>query len=87
VDALDRRVSQRLQVILERVQRVVRAEVGEDLGISLLVMPFSRPGEPDRVAEFQYISNMPRRYMHGALKALLAKWDAGMADIPPHEKQ
>ena len=87
MDALDIRVSKSLRTILQRLENIVRAEVGEDLGIALVVFPFTREGEPSREAEFQYISNMSRRFMRGALKALAAKWDAGMTDVPPHEKQ
>jgi hypothetical protein len=86
-DALDIRVSQRLKAIMKRLEKIVRQETGEDLGIGLVVFPWTRDGEPSRVAEFQYISNAPREHMHGCLKVLVAKWDGGMPDVPPHEKQ
>lgn len=86
-DALDIRVSQRLRRILTRLEKVVRQEVGEDMGLGLVVFPWTREGDASRTAEFQYISNAPRAHMHGCLKALVAKWDGGMPDVPPHEKQ
>lgn len=87
MDALDIRVSQRLKTIMKRLEKIVRQETGEDLGLGLVVFPWTREGEPSRVAEFQYISNAPRQHMHGALKELVGKWDRGMADVAPHDKQ
>jgi hypothetical protein len=87
MDSLDIRISQRLKTIIKRLEKIVRQETGEELGIALLVFPWTREGESSRSAEFQYISNVPRSHMHGALKELVKKWDEGMADIPPHEKQ
>lgn len=87
MDALDMKVSRKLQKILRRVEQLVEKEVGEPMGIGLVVFPYTRPGELDRVAEYQYVSNNPRKHMHAALKALLKKWDSGAPSIPPHEKQ
>lgn len=86
MDKFDVLVSQRLRMIMERLQRIVREEVGEDLGLALLVFPHTRPGEADRLAEFQYISNTPREHMRASLRVLLMKWDQGMPDVPPHQK-
>jgi hypothetical protein len=87
MDALDFKVSQRLRSIMKRREKIVRQETGEDLGLALVVFPWAREGEEPRQAECQYISNAPRAHMHGALKALIEKWDAGMPDVPPHQKQ
>jgi len=87
MDALDIRISNRLKNIMKRLEKIVRQETGEELGLGLVVFPWTREGEQSRVAEFQYISNAPRQHMHGALKELVKKWDGGMADVPPHEKQ
>ena len=87
MDSLDIRVSQRLKTIMKRLEKIVRQETGEELGLGLVIFPWTRDGQPSRVAEFQYISNAPRPYMHGVLKELIGKWDGGMVDVPPHEKQ
>lgn len=87
MDKLDQQVSRKLRKIMQRLERLVEKEVGEQLGIGLVVFPFTRPGEGSRTAECQYISNMPRGHMHGVMKMLVNKWDAGGPDIPPHEKQ
>jgi hypothetical protein len=87
MDQLDQRISKRLQKIIRRVERLALSEIGEEVGIVLIVLPWTRTGEDSREAELQYISNVPRSHMHGALKALVKKWDAGAPDIPPHLKQ
>jgi len=90
VSARDLAVSRRMQGLARRLRELVKAELGEEMGFGLVVFPWAdstvlplKPGEP---AEFQYISNAPRGYMHGALKRLVEKWDAGHVDVPPHEK-
>lgn len=89
--ARDVRVSRRLQDLARRLRVLVKEELGEDMGFGLVVFPWSdspvHPLAPGAPAEFQYISNAPRSHMHGCLRALVEKWDAGMADVPPHEKQ
>lgn len=87
MDALDIRVSNRLKTIMKRLEKIVRQETGEELGLGLVIFPWTRDGEQSRTAEFQYISNAPRQYMHGVMKELVGKWDGGMADVPPHDKQ
>lgn len=79
----DMRISKAMQRIAQRCAAVVAEEVGEECGVTLFVHPW---GEGEK-AEFQYISNAPREHMHGALRALLEKWDSGAPSIPPHEKQ
>lgn len=81
------KLSRKLTVIMDKVEKLVRDEIGEDMGIGLVVFPFSRPGEPSRKAEYQYVSNCERSHMHGAFKKLVEKWDANSPDIPPHRKQ
>lgn len=80
------KISRSLQRIAQRCAEIVAEEVGEECGVTLFVHPWSRDGSGE-VAEFQYISNAPREHMHGALRALLAKWDSGAPSIPPHSKQ
>ena len=82
----DIRISKALQRIAKRCERIVAEEVGEECGVTLFVHPWSAGGSGE-VAEFQYVSNAPREHMHGALKALVEKWDRGDPHIPPHEKQ
>lgn len=86
MDQLDLKVSRRLKKIMRRVEELVRKEIGEEMGIGMVVFPWTRDGESSRKAEFQYISNAPRAHMHGAMKALVEKWDAGGGDVPPHER-
>ncbi len=86
-DQLDLKVSRRLRKIMDRLERLVEREIGEPMGLGIVVFPFTREGEASRIAEYQYISNCPRAHMHGAMKALVKKWDAGAPDLPPHEKQ
>lgn len=86
-DQLDLKVSRKLQKIMNRVEQLVAKEICEELGIALVLFPWTREGESSRKAEYQYISNAPRAHMHGAMKALVQKWDAGGVDVPPHEKQ
>ncbi|HYE70623.1 MAG TPA: hypothetical protein VD932_03775 [Aquabacterium sp.] len=86
-DGLDLKVSRKLQKILRRVQDVVRKEVGEEMGIALVLFPWAEGDEPDQVGEYQYVSNAPRSHMQGALRSIVAKWDAGQPDTPPHLRQ
>lgn len=87
MDALDMKLSRKMQKLIRRVEQFVEKEMGEPLGVTLIVFPWSRPGEDSRIAEYQYASNAPREHMHGSLRAVVTKWDAGHPDIPPHEKQ
>lgn len=82
-------ISRRMQKLARRVTDLVRRELGEELGVALLVFPWSDiRGIPEGTpAEFQYISNAPRSHMHGMLKELIAKWDKGDPDTPPHLRQ
>lgn len=82
----DLKISRKLKKIIQRTEELVRKETGEDLGIGIVVFPWAKKEEGE-VAEFQYISNAPRRFMHSVLKALVKKWDEGYPDMPPHEKQ
>lgn len=85
MDALDLKISRRLQRFLARCEKLAAKEFGEDVGLSVCVHPLSQV--ESRIAEFQYVSNLPRHHMHEAFRALVKKWDAGGADIPPHNKQ
>jgi hypothetical protein len=83
----DLRISRALKRICERLEKIVEEEVGEATAVGLLVMPYSKRNDEPEPAEFQYISNAPRGYMHGALRALVQKWDGGAPSVPPHRKQ
>lgn len=82
---IDLKISRRLEKVLRKVNAIAAKEFGEEVGISLIVHPYQRPDQ--LVAELQYISSMPRHHMHEAMRGLVAKWDAGGQDIPPHLKQ
>ena len=86
VDQRDIDLSRRLRDLAEKLSDIVTAELGEPHLFGLVIQPYSRDGSGED-AEFQYISNGSRDFMHGALKALVEKWDAGAPSIPPHEKQ
>lgn len=87
-DAIDIRLSQRMQRIARRVHKVLEQEMPEaPLGFGLVVFPLAERGEPLRKVEYQYISNTKREHMHEAMRSMVAKWDAGHVDVPPHEKQ
>lgn len=87
MDALDLKLSRKMQKLIRRVEQFVEKEIGEPMGVTLIVFPWTREGEESRTAEYQYASNAPRSHMHGSLKAIVSKWDAGAQDISPHEKQ
>lgn len=87
MDALDLKLSRKMQKLLRRVEQFVEKEMGEPMGVTLIVFPWTRAGEESRTAEYQYVSNAKRAHMHGSLKAIVDKWDAGQPDVPPHRKQ
>jgi hypothetical protein len=84
MDALDLKISRRLQRFLARVEKLAQKEFGEPVGLCLCVHPTVLSADQVRIAEFQYISNLPRSHMHEAFRALVKKWDAGGGEIPPH---
>lgn len=86
VDARDLELSRRLRDLAEKIDALVTRELGEQHLIGLVVQPWSKDGAGEK-AEFQYISNAPRDFMHGAFRNLVEKWDSGAQDIPPHNKQ
>lgn len=86
VDSRDIALSRQLQDLAKKVADLVTRELGEPHLIGLVIQPYSRDGSGE-VAEFQYISNAKRDFMHGAFRRLVEKWDSGGPDIPPHNKQ
>jgi len=86
VDSRDIVLSRRLQDLAKKIDALVTRELGEQHTIGLVIQPTSRDGSGE-IAEFQYISNAPRDFMHGAFRKLVEKWDSGAPDIPPHNKQ
>lgn len=80
----DAELSRQLRRLAKKVDKLVTRELGEQHTIGLVIQPTGQDGE---IAEFQYISNTARAFMHEAFRELVRKWDAGMADIPYHEKQ
>ena len=83
-DARDFTLSRKLRDLAGKIDRLVTAELGEQHTIGLVIQPMG--ASSDEIAEFQYISNAPRAFMHEAFRTLVTKWDAGMPDVPPHEK-
>lgn len=88
-DEKDIVISRRLQKVSRKILSLVRKELGEDMGFGLIIFPWSdtRGLEEDTLAAFQYVSCAPRKYMHGMLKELVAKWDSNESDTPPHLRQ
>lgn len=74
-----------MEKLLRRVEETARKEMGEDMGVAIIVWPWAEK-EDGEVVEFQYASNARRDFMHERLKQLVKKWDNGVSHIPPHEK-
>lgn len=87
IDTRDLKISRKLQKLMRRVEQLVTKEIGDGVGITLMVHPFAKDEQSAGIREFQYVSNMDRSHMAGAMDALLKKWKAGIPSIPPHEKQ
>lgn len=69
-----------LQALASGLDRALqRVTGGERLGFSLIIWP-SHTAE-----RCNYVSNCPRPDVVAALEALLARWKAGMPDVPGHE--
>ena len=81
----DLKLSRKMQKLLRRFEELVRKEMGEEMGVAIVVWPWAEKHDGE-IVEFQYVSNARRDFMHERLKALVKKWDAGQIDIPPHER-
>lgn len=81
----DLKLSRKMQKLIRKVDELAHKEMGERMGIALIVFPWAEKREGE-IVEFQYVSNAPRVFMHERLKALVKKWDAGEPDTPPHER-
>ncbi len=90
MNEIDMMVSRRLQKIMRKLDELVTKEVGESMGLGMVIFPFANEKsglKPGDISRFQYISNCPRSHMHGCFKALLEKWESGQhQDIPPHQE-
>ncbi len=87
--AADLERSRKMQKLAARVAKVLRDTMGETLGFGIVVFPFVQTEEELKklpMSHYQYVSNCDRAAMHVTLKALVAKWDAGHDDTPPHKK-
>lgn len=82
LDPRDILLSRKLREIAEKVDALVTEELGEQHTIGLVIQPTTGV-----TAEFQYISNGPREFMHEAFRTLVANWDAGYPGVPPHKRQ
>jgi hypothetical protein len=87
MDARDLKLSRKMQKLCQKVEQFVAKEMGEQMGVALVVFPWQKPGETEGLAEYQYVSNAPRDLMRTVLTAVAEKWRAGGQDIPPHLKQ
>lgn len=85
MDARDMAVSRKLPELLKKIDELVTQELGQSHLIGLVVQRWGT--NVVELAEFHYISNAPRGFMHQAFKALVTKWDSGGPDIQPHKKQ
>ena len=85
LDHRDIELCRKLRDLAGKIDRLVTHELGEQHTIGLVIQPTSRDGSGE-IAEFQYISNAPRNFMHNAFRRLVEKWDAGMPDSPPHQR-
>lgn len=71
-------VSRALQDVARSIEQQLKEASGELHGFTLLVFT-------DQVAS--YVSNVDRATAREQLRHLLELWDAGMPDIPAHERQ
>lgn len=74
----DRRLSIALRGIAQDIERQLTTTAGERVLFSLHIWSDGRG---------QYVSNAKREDVATALEELLARWRAGMPDIPEHERQ
>lgn len=81
----DLKLSRKMQKLVRRFEELVRKEMGEDMGVGVIVWPWAEK-EDGEVVEFQYASNAPRVFMHERLKELVKGWDKGHPDVPVHER-
>lgn len=85
----DAEISRRLQGLAAKVSKIVENHLGGSHLMILVIQPWGDESKPDEKREFQYISNAPREFVHGAFKALVEKWegDGSVGWTPPHERQ
>jgi hypothetical protein len=67
MDARDIELSRRMRGLAEKIEALVTRELGAPHLIGLVIQPWSCDGSCE-AAEFQYISNAPRYFMHGAMR-------------------
>jgi hypothetical protein len=90
VTARDLKLSRKLKRIAAKVSRMIENEMGEPMGMGIVIFPWASSEEAraaGETAEYQYTSNAPRHHMHEVMRNLVKKWDSGGPDIAPHEKQ
>lgn len=87
MDATDFKLSRKMEKLCRRFEQLVQKEMGEEMGVAVVVFPWTRPGEGSRIAEYQYASNAPRPLMRSVFEGIIGKWRAGAPDLPPHVKQ
>lgn len=76
------RLSKNLPLVAKRLDQALEIAAGERVQFSLLIWS-TRPGEP-----VQYISStQDRPAIARAMREVIDRWEAGMPDVPAHEKQ
>lgn len=76
------RLSMLLPGLAEAVEEIVKEHGGTDSFFCIICGTNNKTGEGSAI---QYVSNANREDMKGALEELLARWAAGMGDVPAHE--
>jgi len=84
MDTRDIKISRKLQKLARRCAELAEKEMGEPVGLTLIVHPYTDPGQTEGVREFQYISTLPREHMKAAFEAVVKKWNRDEPDVPPH---
>jgi hypothetical protein len=88
MNVIDLKISRKMQKLIKKTEELVRKEIGDKVGVTLVLHPYRHtPEDTPLVAEFQYVSTMPRHHMYGAFRAITDKWDkegSALKDIPPH---
>ena len=87
MDEKDLKLSRKMIKLLEKFDQLVTKEMGEQMGVAIVVFPWQRKDEPERIAEYQYASNAPRHLMRSVFEGIVEKWKAGGGDVPPHIRQ
>lgn len=75
----DMAISENMQALAGSLSDLLEEIAGKPMGFSLVVF------NAEAGSRMNYVSNCNRQEVYGALKSLIAGWEAGMPDIPSHD--